>query len=220
MTTPDSAAPSARTRVRRIAENARYDARTVHQIIDAALVCHIAFAGADGVHCLPTACWRSADALYIHGSNGSRLIKTLAAGAEAVVTITHLDGLVLARSAFNHSMNYRSVAIYGRFELVPAAAKAAALAAMLEHLVPGRQAQVRPGDANELAATTVLSLALHEASAKVRSGPPQDEVQDLSWPAWAGVLPLALLPGPAVADPQCRLPAPDNIASWTARRFF
>lgn len=211
--------PSARTRVRRIAENARYDTATVQAIVDAALVCHIAFAGADGVHCLPTACWRIADALYIHGSNGSRLIKALAAGAEAAVTITHVDGLVLARSAFNHSMNYRSVTIYGRFAPVPEVDKPGALAALLEHLVPGRQEQVRAGDANELAATTVLRISLQESAAKVRSGPPQDDARDLQWPVWAGVLPLALTPGHAVRDPDCRLPAPDGIQRWPQRRF-
>ena len=133
--------PSARTRVRRIAENARYDTATVQAIVDAALVCHIAFAGADGVHCLPTACWRIADALYIHGSNGSRLIKALAAGAEAAVTITHVDGLVLARSAFNHSMNYRSVTIYGRFAPVPEVDKPGALAALLNILCRGARSR-------------------------------------------------------------------------------
>jgi len=214
-----AAPPSGRTRIRRIPENARYETATVHAIIDAALVCHVAFADAAGVHCIPTACWRQGNGLHIHGSNGSRLIRALQSGAAAAVTITLVDGLVLARSAFNHSMNYRSVVAYGVFSTMPDAAKPALLAAFLEHLVPGRQGQVRAGDGNELAATTVLRLDLAEAAAKVRTGPPQDDAADLGWPVWAGVLPLQLVPGPAQVDASCALPAPENIRAWTQRRF-
>jgi nitroimidazol reductase NimA-like FMN-containing flavoprotein (pyridoxamine 5'-phosphate oxidase superfamily) len=216
---PDPAPPSARTRVRRLPEYARYDGATVHAIIDAALVCHVAFAGADGVHCIPTGCWRQDDHLYIHGSNGSRMLKALQSGTMAAVTITLIDGLVLARSAFNHAMNYRSVVVYGRFAVVPDTEKPAALAAFLEHLLPGRQATIRPGDANELAATTVLRVGLHESSAKIRRGPPEDHPDDLAWPVWAGVLPLQLSPLEPQRDPACSLAAPQHVQAWTARRF-
>ncbi len=211
--------PSRRTRVRRLAENARYDAATVHAIADAALVCHVAFAAADGVHCIPTACWRMGEHLYVHGSNGSRLLKALQSGTEAAVTITLLDGLVLARSAFNHSMNYRSLVVYGRFETVAEGAKPAALAAFLEHLLAGRQAMVRAGDAQELAATTVLRIGLREAAAKVRHGPPLDDAADLALPVWAGVLPLRLQPGLPEPDAGCGLAAPAHVRSWTERDF-
>ena len=216
--TATATATSARTRVRRIPEFARYDAATVHAIVDAALVCHIAFAGADGVHCIPTACWRQGGHLYIHGSNGSRMLKALQ-GTPAAVTITLLDGLVLARSAFNHAMNYRSVVVYGQFGVVPDADKPAVLAHFLEHILPGRQAQIRPGDANELAATTVLRIALDESAAKVRSGPPEDNAEDMDWPVWAGVLPLTLTPLEPQRDPVCAHSPPPHVRDWTGRRF-
>jgi nitroimidazol reductase NimA-like FMN-containing flavoprotein (pyridoxamine 5'-phosphate oxidase superfamily) len=190
----------------------------VHAIVDAALVCHIAFAGPDGVHCIPTACWRQGEYLYIHGSNGSRMLKALL-GAQAAITITLLDGLVLARSAFNHAMNYRSVVIYGQFGIVPDAEKPAVLAHFLEHLLPGRQAMIRPGDAKELAATTVLRVGLQESAAKVRTGAPEDDAQDMSWPVWAGVLPLALMPREPQRDPACALPPPAHVQAWTQQRF-
>lgn len=216
------APPSQRTRVRRLAENARYEAATLRQIVDASWVCHVAFVDEQGqVHCLPTACWRRSDHIYIHGSNGSRMLKSLQAGRDAVLTITHLDGLVLARSAFNHTMNYRSVAVYGRFETVSDEQKAAALAALLDHIAPGRQSQVRPGDAKELAATTVLRLSLAEAAAKLRSGPPIDDAADLGLPVWAGVLPLSLVGGAPQADPGCDRQAlaepPDHVRQWPQR---
>jgi nitroimidazol reductase NimA-like FMN-containing flavoprotein (pyridoxamine 5'-phosphate oxidase superfamily) len=216
---PGQAPPSGRTRVRRIPEYARYDAGTVRAIADAALMCHIAFSDADGIHCIPTGCWRQGEYLYIHGSNGSRMLKALQSGASAAVTITLLDGLVLARSAFNHAMNYRSLVIYGQFAVVPDADKPTALAAFLEHILPGRQAMIRPGDANELAATTVLRIGLDEAAAKVRTGPPDDHVDDMSWPVWAGVLPLGLVPLSPQRDPLCKLPAPEHVQRWPQRRF-
>jgi nitroimidazol reductase NimA-like FMN-containing flavoprotein (pyridoxamine 5'-phosphate oxidase superfamily) len=219
-----AAPPSARTRVRRLAENACYDPAEIRRIVDAAWLCHIAFTDeAGGVHCIPTACWRQQDHVYIHGSNGSRLLKALQSGREAALTITHLDGLVLARSAFNHSMNYRSVVVYGRFETLAEADKPAALAALMDHLAPGRQAQVRPGDANELAATTVLRLSLTEAAAKLRRGAPIDDAPDLGWPVWAGELPLEVVPRAPVADPECHVAAaqqpPEHVLAWAGRSF-
>jgi nitroimidazol reductase NimA-like FMN-containing flavoprotein (pyridoxamine 5'-phosphate oxidase superfamily) len=213
------APPSRRTRIRRIAENARYDRATVQAIVDAALMCHVAFFDAEGVHCIPTGCWRIEDHLYIHGSNGSRMLKILQSATDAVVSITHIDGLVLARSAFNHTMNYRSVVIYGPFELVPEAEKGPSLAAFMEHLAPGRQTQTRPGDATELAATTVLRISLAESAAKLRTGPPEDDAADMGRPVWAGVLPLVLTPQPAQRDPACNEASPEHAVRWEQRRF-
>ena len=218
------AAPSARTRVRRLAQNARYDAGTIRAIVDAAWMCHVAFIDHDGaVHCMPTGCWRRDEHVYIHGSNGSRMLKALQSGREAVLAITHLDGLVLARSAFNHTMNYRSVVVYGRFETVAGEHKAQALAWFMDHLAPGRQSQVRPGDATELAATTVLRLSLAEASAKLRCGPPDDDPGDLAWPVWAGVLPLEVVAQAPQPDPGCdprqAHEPPVHVQQWPARRF-
>ena len=208
--------PTDRTRVRRIAENARYDRATLHAIIDAAYLCHVAFADDKGTHCIPTACWREGEHLYIHGSNGGRLIKLLQKGTQACVTITHLDGLVLARSAFNHSMNYRSAMVYGSFERVQD--KPGALAAFMDHIAVGRQAEIRSGNAKEFAATTVMRIALTEAACKVRTGGPVDDEEDLQHPAWAGVLPFAAVAMPAVADPACTAPAPAYVRQWGASK--
>ncbi|MYM83779.1 pyridoxamine 5'-phosphate oxidase family protein [Duganella sp. FT50W] len=202
-----------RTRIRRVANNAQYDSAMLHAIIDDAYLCHIAFSDGKGAHCIPTACWREHDHLYIHGSNGSRMVKRLLE-SECCVTITHLDGLVLARSAFSHSMNYRSAMVYGRFEKVEDAGARQAMEAFMEKIVPGRQADVRPGSDKEYAATTVLRISLAEAACKVRSGGPKDDEEDLSWPAWAGVLPwtrTALAPEPA---PDCGIEAPFYVRDW------
>jgi uncharacterized protein len=210
-------APSRRTQVKRSAHRASYDPAVLYAIVDAAYICQIAFADAHGVHCIPTACWRSGDHLYIHGSNGSRMLQCLME-QDCCVTITHVDGLVLARSAFNRSMNYRSAMVYGRFELVGEPAKRQALEDFMDHLVPGRQAVVRPGNDKEFAATTVLRIALAEAACKVRSGPPADDEEDMGIATWAGVLPLTQVRGTPVPDPQCALPAsaklPDYVRAW------
>jgi nitroimidazol reductase NimA-like FMN-containing flavoprotein (pyridoxamine 5'-phosphate oxidase superfamily) len=198
--------------VRRIDENARYDRATLYAIVDAAYLCHVAFADDKGTHCIPTACWREGEHLYIHGSNGGRLIRQLQKGVQACVTITHLDGLVLARSAFNHSMNYRSAMVYGSFE--PVDDKHGALAALMDHIAVGRQAEIRTGSDKEFAATTVMRIALTEAACKVRSGGPVDDEEDLQHPAWAGVLPLALMQMPAEEDPACVTAAPAYVQQW------
>lgn len=212
--TTQPTAPSDRTRIRRIAENADYDRSTLHAVLDAAYVCHVAFADNKGTHCIPTACWREGEHLYIHGSNGGRLIKLLAKGTQACVTVTHIDGLVLARSAFHHSMNYRSAVVYGQFEKVEE--KAAALDAFMRHLAPGREQQARPGNSKELAATTVMRISLAEAACKVRSGGPQDDAEDLHLPVWAGVLPMLSQCMAPVPDPLCSVPAPDYVRRWGA----
>ena len=209
--------PTERTRVRRVAENADYQRQTLLAIIDEARLCHIAIADAAGVHCIPTACWRDGDYLYVHGSNGGRLVKLLVGGVQACVTITHLDGLVLARSAFNHSMNYRSAMIYGRFEkLLGEAEKRASMALFMETIAPGRQREIRAGSDKEFDATTILRIPLAEAACKVRRGPPVDDEEDMRVAAWAGVLPLALQPLQPVRDPLCALPDPAYVRTWAS----
>ena len=210
-----STPPSERTRVRRIAENASYERATLHAIIDAAYLCHVAFADDKGAHCIPTACWREGEWLYVHGSNGGRLVKLLAQGVQACVTITHLDGLVLARSAFNHSMNYRSAMVYGSFEKVGGEAdKRASMVAFMEKIAPGRQQEVRPGSDKEFDATTILRIALDEAACKVRSGPVKGDEDDMDVAAWAGVLPMAMQPLAPVRDAQCAAAEPRYVTAW------
>lgn len=210
-----SVPPSDRTRVRREPSRGRYERDTVHAIVDAALLCHVAFRDGDGVFCIPTVCWREGEHLYIHGSNGSRMLRALLGGQQACVTVTHLDGLVLARSAFNHSMNYRSVVVLGVFEALPHERKAASLDRLMDHLAPGRRHEARAGDENELRSTTVLRIALDEASAKVRTGGPVDDEADLSIDVWAGVLPLAMHAGPAVPEAGVTRPVPAYLGRWS-----
>jgi nitroimidazol reductase NimA-like FMN-containing flavoprotein (pyridoxamine 5'-phosphate oxidase superfamily) len=206
-----------RTRILRSAHNAAYDAATLHAIIDAAYICHVAFHDGTSTHCIPTACWREDKHLVIHGSNGSRLIKLLAQGTQACVTITHLDGLVLARAAFNHSMNYRSAIIYGQFERVDgAAAKRASMDAFMHKIAAGRLADVRPGNDKEFAATTVMRIALDEAACKLRTGGPNDDADDMDIPAWTGVLPLVQERGEPVAAPGCGVIEPAYVRAWRA----
>ncbi len=184
--------PSPRSTLKRAAERGHYDADTIHAIVDASYVCHVAWHSQGNVLCIPTACWRIGDRLYIHGSNGSRMMKDLGQGLPCCVTLTLLDGLVLAKSAFSHSMNYRSVVIHGQFEMVPDEAKPAVLDALVDWIVPGRSQVARPADANELQATTVLALPLVEAAAKIRNWGPKDKEADANWPCWSGVLPMRL----------------------------
>jgi nitroimidazol reductase NimA-like FMN-containing flavoprotein (pyridoxamine 5'-phosphate oxidase superfamily) len=207
--------PTDRTRVRRVADNANYERATLHAVIDAAYVCHVAFTDAKGTHCIPTACWREGEHLTIHGSNGGRLVKLLDKGTQACVTITHLDGLVLARSAFNHTMNYRSAMIYGRFEKVAgAAAKRASMDAFMHKIAPGRQFQARAGSDKEFDATTILRIALDEAVCKVRSGGPRDDQEDMAVAVWAGVLPLDVARLAPIRHEQCSADAPDYVKAW------
>lgn len=198
MTSPP---PSPRTTIRRKPQRAHYDAETIAAIVDEALICHVAFNQGGSVHCLPTACWRDGEFLYIHGANNSRLMQTLLA-EECAVAITHLDGLVLARSAFHHSMNYRSVVVYGRFtEVANPEEKAAAFRKFVDHVSPGRSAQVRAASAAETAGTRLARLPLAEAAAKVRNWGVEDDEADLGIPVWAGALPLALRAGRPQPEP-------------------
>ena len=207
--------PTERTRVRRLPERAAYDRATVHAILDEGFICHVGFVAGGQPYVLPTGYARVGETLYLHGSTGSRL--GLRPGMEVCVTVTLLDGLVLARSAFHHSMNYRSVMAIGRTRPVrDPDEKEAALRALVDHIVPGRSAAVRGGDRRELAATAVLALDLEEVSAKVRTGPPIDDEPDYDLPVWAGVLPLRQVAEAPVPDERLdpALAVPAHVAGW------
>jgi nitroimidazol reductase NimA-like FMN-containing flavoprotein (pyridoxamine 5'-phosphate oxidase superfamily) len=190
-----------RTRVRRHPERGAYDRATIDAILDEALISHVGFVVDGQPYVIPTIHARSGDTIYFHGSPGSRMLRRLGEGIDVCVTATIVDGLVLARSVFKHSLNYRSVVVFGRArEVTDAREKSAALAAVVEHVVPGRSAEARPPDDEELAATSVLALEISEASAKVRTGPPVDFERDLDLPVWAGVVPLAIQPASPEPD--------------------
>jgi nitroimidazol reductase NimA-like FMN-containing flavoprotein (pyridoxamine 5'-phosphate oxidase superfamily) len=198
-----------RNRVRRHPERGVYEREAIAVILDEALFCHVGFVVDGQPFVIPTIHARAGDVLYLHGSPASRMLRTLAAGVDMCVTATLLDGLVLARSVYNHSMNYRSAVVLGRARAVDdAEEKLAALEAIVEHVVPGRWQDARRPNEQELAATTVLALGLDEASAKVRSGPPKDFDDDVELPIWAGVVPLSLVAGVAETDAQ----VPDGVA--------
>ena len=206
---------SPRTRVRRVAELASYEQPSLYAIVDAAYLCHIAFQDEHGNHCIPTACWRIGGHLYIHGSNGSRMLKQLLRDTGVCVTVTHLDGLVLARSAFNHTMNYRSAMVYGQFEKVSDIGQQhAAMDALMEKLAPGRLAQVRGGSTKEYAATTVLRIALDECAVKQRRGGPLDDAGDMAHDVWTGELPFTHGRGAAIADALNTSELPAYAAAW------
>lgn len=197
--------PTQRTRVKRIPDRGKYDRETVFAILDEGLVCHVGFAVEGQPYVIPTLFARIGDQLYIHGSAASRMLRTLAGGVQLCITVTLVDGLVLARSAFHHSMNYRSVVVLGRATLVEGREeKLKALEAFAEHIVRGRWNDVRQPNESELKQTTVLVLPLEEVSAKVRTGGPKDEPEDYDLPIWAGVLPLPVVPGAPIPDPQLR----------------
>ncbi len=187
----DSFPPTGRTQVRRIPNRGVYDKAEVYAILDEGYVCHVGFAVEGQPYVIPTGYARQDDRLLIHGSAASRMMREMSAGIEVCVTVTLVDGFVLSRSAFHHSMNYRSVVMLGRARLLESEAeKMAALEAFTNHIVPGRWQEVRPPSEQELKGTTVLELPLTEVSAKVRNGPPVEDEGDLTRPTWAGVVPL------------------------------
>ena len=194
-----------RTRVKRLTSRGSYDRETIEQILDEALIAHVGFEHDGAPAMIPTAHWRMDERIYIHGSSKNRTLLALKDSAQCCLCVTLLDGLVLARSTFHHSMNYRSVVIYGQAEEVTDPdRKIAALEAFSERLAPGRWSEVRGPTRQELKATIVLSLPIAETSAKIRSGPPIDDEPDYALPVWAGVVPLRLAAGEPVPDP--RLP--------------
>lgn len=198
-----SGAPTTRTRVRRHPERSRYDRETVWSILDEALICHLGFVVDGTPFVMPTMYARDGDAIYVHGSPVSRMLRTAAGPADVCLTVTLLDGLVLARTVFNHSMNFRSVVVVGRAEEVTDPnEKMAASRALVEHVCRGRWADARHPSVKELNATTILRLSLSESSAKVRAGGPKDSGDELEVPVWAGEVPLRVRPLAPVADPE------------------
>ncbi len=196
--------PNDRTRVRRLPEKAVTDRAVLDGILDAAMVAHVAVVDDGQPYTLPMACARDHDRLLLHGSTGSRLMRLLAQGAPTCATVTHLDGLVFARSAFESSMNYRSAMILGTCRTLEGEALLTGLRILTEHLLPGRWDTLRAPTRKELAATSVLELSLAEWSVKVGDGPPDDDPDDLDAPVWAGVLPLSMSPGTPIDAPDLR----------------
>jgi uncharacterized protein len=194
-------APTPRTKIRRHPERGTYEAETVRSILDEGLICHLGFVVDGTPYVMPTMYARHRDVVYVHGSPASRMLRTAAGPADVCLTVTLLDGLVLARSVFSHSMNYRSVVVLGRAEVVDdPAEQLLASEALVEHVCRGRWADARHPSARELATTLILRLPLDEASAKARTGGPKDAEADLDLPVWAGHLPLAVRPLAPVAD--------------------
>jgi len=193
--------PTARTRVVREADRAVYDREAVYRILDEGFLCHVGFVVDGQPFVIPTSYGRKGDCLYIHGSAASRMLRQIRDGVSVCVTVTLLDGLVLARSIFNHSMNYRSVVILAKGTLVEdTAEKLRALRVLSEHILPGRWDEARQPNERELKATSVLRVPIEEFSAKVRSGPPIDDEEDYSFPTWAGVVPLEMVAGAPISD--------------------
>ncbi|MBW3606758.1 MAG: pyridoxamine 5'-phosphate oxidase family protein [Actinobacteria bacterium] len=214
-------APSQRTRVRRAPSRADYDRAAIDAILDEGLVAHLGFAIDGQPYVIPTLHARVGDTVYIHGSTASRAIRTLTAGAPACLTVTLTDGVVLARSAFHHSMNYRSVVVLGEARPVSAGEEMmVALRAFTEHIVPGRWDEVRAPNRKEVKATRVLAMTLDEASAKVRTGPPVDDDDDYALPVWAGEIPMRLQAAAPVADRRSMdgVAPTDTVRTWDPQR--
>ena len=210
--------PSERTRVARLPKRGAYDRETIYKILDEAFVCHVGFVVDGQPYVIPTNFGRAGDTLYLHGSAASRMLRALGEGVPVCVTVTLVDGLVLARSAFHHSVNYRSVVILGTAKPVgDPAEKMEALRLFTEHIMKGRWDEIRQPNEHELRATSVLALPLEEASAKVRAGGPVDEEEDYVLPVWAGVLPLPVAPGAPVPDARLNAgtPVPRNVAAYS-----
>jgi uncharacterized protein len=211
-------APSARTQVHRIPERGVYDRGTIDAILDEALICHVAWADpGGGPRCLPTIHARVGDTVYLHGSRGARPWKALRDGAEVCVVATIVDGLVLAKSFFEHSMNYRSVVLYGSArEVTDEEELHVASRAIASHVAPGREEEARMPTADEYRQTLLLAIPLDEASAKVRTGGPKDKDEDLDLPIWSGVLPLITSPGDPIpaADLPSDIEVPASVAAY------
>jgi len=205
-----------RTTLKRLPKRGSHERETINQILDEGFICHVGFA-VDGLpSVIPTGYARAADKLIIHGSQASRMLRALKTGIDVCVTVTLIDGLVLARSAFHHSMNYRSVVIFGRaVPIEQREEKLAALFALSEHMIPGRWQEVREPSEAELQQTTVLSLPIDEASAKIRTGPPLDDEEDYAISVWAGVLPMRLQFDNPISDP--RLPGNIEVPEYVSR---
>jgi nitroimidazol reductase NimA-like FMN-containing flavoprotein (pyridoxamine 5'-phosphate oxidase superfamily) len=201
MPTPPNRAASDRSRVKRIPDRGVYDVDTIHRILDEGIVCHVGLVVDNQPFVIPMAYVRIGDRICLHGSPASRTLKALASGAEVCITVTLLDGLVLARSAFHHSMNYRSAVLFGKgTEIVDKSEKVKVLHALSDHLIPGRWQEIRGPNENELKQTMVVAVPIDEVSAKVRTGGPRDDEEDMGLSMWAGVVPLQMIAMEPIAD--------------------
>ncbi|HYN24355.1 MAG TPA: pyridoxamine 5'-phosphate oxidase family protein [Pyrinomonadaceae bacterium] len=208
--------PTVKTKLRRLPKRGSYDRDLIYQILDEAFICHVGFVVDGQPYVIPTGYGRVGDTLYIHGSAASRMLRNLAKGIDVCVTVTLIDGLVLARSAFHHSMNYRSVVVLGKATVVEdEPEKLISLEALANHIIPYRWAEVRAPNKPELTATLVLALPLVEVSAKVRTGPPIDDEEDYALPVWAGVIPIRLMAGEPFADDRLKdgIPIPPHVSN-------
>lgn len=204
--------------MRRHPERGAYDRATIDAILDEALICHVGFVNDEQPFVIPTIHARDGNTLYIHGSPGSRMLRNIKEGIDVCVTATILDGLVLARSVYHHSMNYRSVVVLGRArEVTGRDEKLRAMQCVVEHVVSGRWADARQPNEGELKGTTILAISLEEASAKIRTGPPLDDEDDLALPTWAGVVPLTLEPRAPIAAENISAPPPSYATSYSRR---
>ena len=216
----DAFPKTARNKVKRMPERGHYDAATIYPIVDAALICHVGFVLEDQPFVIPTLHARQDDTILLHGAKGSRLLRHIQSGGTVCITITHVDGIVLARSVFHHSINYRSAVLFGKGSVIEdEQAKLQALEAFTERLIPGRWQDARTPNAVEVKQTTVIAVQIESASAKLRTGPPGDEAEDYDLPVWAGVLPLRQIAGAPLADPQLRpgVELPDYIRDFDVR---
>jgi nitroimidazol reductase NimA-like FMN-containing flavoprotein (pyridoxamine 5'-phosphate oxidase superfamily) len=214
---PETIPPTERTRVVREAHRGAYDRETIYKILDEGFVCHAGFSVDGQPYVIPTLFARVGDAIYFHGSAASRMLRNVSDGIPVCVTVTLTDGFVLARSVFNHSMNYRSVVALGKAGLVEAPEeKLKALHAFTEKIIPGRWSDARQPNEKELKATSILRLPLTEVSAKMRVGPPEDDVADYALAVWAGVIPISLTPGAPIRDEKCdpSIPTPAYAAHY------
>ncbi len=217
---PGDLAATPRTDVRRLPERGSYDRAAINAVLDEAMICHVGFVADDGPVVIPTIHARAGETLYLHGSPASRMLRAVKRGIDVCVTVTLLDGLVLARSAFHHSMNYRSVVVFGTAaEVVDREQKLAGMRAITERVVPGRWDDARQPNEAEFKGTTVLELPLSEASLKTRTGGPVDDDEDMSLGVWAGVLPVSLGFGEPEPDPDLAsgIPAPDYLAKYSRK---
>ena len=214
---PDGYTPSERTRVKRLHERGHYDHETVHAVIDAATFCHVGYVIDGQPYVTPTLHWRVGTRLYWHGSSASRMLRTVKEGVPACVTVALMDGLVLARSGFHCSVNYRSAMAFGTAQAITDDdEKVNVLEEFVEGLVPGHWAEMRPPNAQEIKATTVVGMEIDEASAKIRTGPPADDEEDYALPCWAGVIPVTQTIGAPIPDPRLTpgIEPPDYLAKF------
>ena len=208
---------SERSKVRRLPKRGSQERADVYAILDSNILCHIAYVIEGQPFVTPTGYWREGDRLYWHGSSASRMLRSQSAGLPVCLTVTHFDGLVLARSGFHHSINYRSVMAFGRASRIDdPTEKQTAVEAYVERIYPGRNAELRAVDAQELKATTVMGMTIEEASAKVRTGPPVDDEPDYGLPVWAGVIPIRQVLGTPMPDPRLApgTPWPGHLAPY------